>query len=151
MLLFAYSRAAYSGHKIALMNEEMIPMKWLTRDTYVCYRSINTFRSNPKTAELIKYAFIHFTYLLHDNGLLKDNALFIDDTKVEADANKYSFTWRKSVEKYEVRLNDNIKLMHEQQVNIALTEEDLSTSQGVTQMVEATEVTLEAIQLAIEA
>ena len=96
----------------------------------VCYSSINTFRSNPKTAELIKYAFIHFTYLLHDNGLLKDNALFIDGTKVEADANKYFFIWRKSVEKYEAGLNDNVKTLYEelveQQVNIALTEE-LST------------------------
>ena len=114
------------------MNEKMIPMKWLTQDAYVCYCSINTFRTHPKAAELIKYAFIHFTYLLHDNGVLKDNALFIDSTKVEADANKCSFTWRKSVERYEARLNDNIKLMHEQQVNMARTEEDLSTSQGIT-------------------
>ena len=51
-----------------------------------------------------------------------ENALFIDGTKVEADANKYFFTWLKSVEKYEARFNDNIKLMYEQfmeqQINI---------------------------------
>ncbi|WP_343754606.1 transposase, partial [Alkalibacterium iburiense] len=46
MCLFAYSRSAYSGRKIERMNEESIPMKWLTGDTPVSYKTINTFRSS---------------------------------------------------------------------------------------------------------
>ncbi|HFU4093325.1 TPA: transposase, partial [Streptococcus suis] len=46
MTLFAYARQVFSGRKIVQMNEEVIPMKWLSQDTYVCYRTINSFRAS---------------------------------------------------------------------------------------------------------
>lgn len=39
--LFAYSRTTFSGRKMERMNEESIPMKWLTGDTPVSYKTIN--------------------------------------------------------------------------------------------------------------
>ena len=96
MCLFAYSRSTFSGRKIERMNEESIPMKWLTGDTPVCYKTINNFRSSEHASNLIKYAFILFTMLLRDNGLIHPEALFIDGTKIQADANIYSFTWRRT-------------------------------------------------------
>ncbi|BAV54633.1 hypothetical protein KUN4944_03240 [Streptococcus pyogenes] len=41
MTLFAYSRQVFSGRKMVQMNEEVIPMKWLSQDTYVSYKTIN--------------------------------------------------------------------------------------------------------------
>ena len=32
MTLFAYARQVFSGRKIVQMNEEVIPMKWLSQD-----------------------------------------------------------------------------------------------------------------------
>jgi len=84
MTLFAYARQVFSGRKIVQMNEEVIPMKWLSQDTYVCYRTINSFRTSTHANQLIKTAFIYFTLLLRENGLIEDEALFIDGTKVEA-------------------------------------------------------------------
>lgn len=114
MILFAYSRKVFSGRKIAQLNEESIPMKWLTRDEYVCYRSINAFRVHPETSILIQKAFIYFTFLLSDHDLIKDDALYIDGTKIEADANHYSFVWRKAVERYEAKLDENIQIMYDE-------------------------------------
>ena len=55
--------------------------------------------------------------------------LFVDGTKIEANANKYSFVWKKSVTKYETRLlaklERKIPQLCEQYGIMAATEEDL--------------------------
>lgn len=80
---------------MAQMNDEVIPMKWLSQDTTVSYKTINNFRPSKHANNLIKTAFIYFTLLMRENGMMEDDALFIDGTKLEADANLYSFAWKK--------------------------------------------------------
>ncbi|HEM3636818.1 TPA: transposase, partial [Streptococcus suis] len=153
MTLFAYARQVFSGRKIVQMNEEVIPMKWLSQDTYVCYRTINSFRASTHANQLIKTAFIYFTLLLRENGLIEDEALFIDGTKVEADANKYSFTWKKAVERYEDALNGNISALYDkliqEGVNTALSKEECLTSEGLNQLLQETEQVLDEVENAI--
>lgn len=92
MMLCAYARQVFSGRKMVQMNDEVIPMKWLSQDTYVSYKTINNFRSSKHANSLIKTDFIYFTLLMRENGMIEDDALFVDGTKLEADANLYSFT-----------------------------------------------------------
>ena len=54
MTLFAYARQVFSGRKILQMNEEVIPMKWLSQDTYVCYKTLNNFHSSKHANNLIQ-------------------------------------------------------------------------------------------------
>ena len=154
MTLFAYARQVFSGRKIVQMNEEVIPMKWLSQDTYVCYKTINNFRSSQHANQLIKSAFIYFTLLLQDNGMISDEALFIDGTKIEADANKYSFTWKKAVERYDQALNGKIATAYDEliqeKVDVALSKEELETSQGLSELLKATEKTLAEVETAIQ-
>ncbi|WP_057881840.1 transposase [Companilactobacillus kimchiensis] len=107
MLLFAYSRKTFSGRHIAEMAEENLPMRWLMGNilTTPSHRTINRFRVNDKSKELIKKLFITFRDRLNQLGLIDDSALFIDGTKLLANANKYTFVWRKSVEKFEPKLD----------------------------------------------
>ncbi|WP_371134331.1 IS1182 family transposase [Streptococcus didelphis] len=153
MTLFAYARQGFSGRKIAQMNEEVIPMKWLSQDTYVSYKTINNFRSSKHANNLIKSAFIYFTLLMRDNGMISDDALFIDGTKVEADANKYSFTWKKAVDKYDAALNGKIAELYDQliqeKVDVSLSKEELETSEGLTQLLQETEAVLDEVEKAI--
>ncbi|HDR3341828.1 TPA: IS1182 family transposase, partial [Bacillus anthracis] len=154
MTLFAYARQVFSGRKIVQMNEEVIPMKWLSQDTYVSYKTINNFRSSKHANNLIKTAFIYFTLLMRENGLIEDEALFIDGTKLEADANLYSFTWKRAVDKYEEALNGKISELYDQLVqegvNIALSKEERETRQGLEDLLEQTEVALAEVEKAIE-
>ena len=39
-------------------------------------------------------------------GEINYEHLFVDGTKIEANANKYSFVWKKSITKYELRLHE---------------------------------------------
>lgn len=154
MLLYAYSRGVYSGRKIVEMNEENIPMKWLTRETYVCYRSINDFRVNPETSLLIQKAFLLFNFSLKSHDMIKEEALFIDGTKIEADANKYSFVWRKSIEKYDHLLTEKVKDLYqeliEQKVNIAIEADQMDTSDAIESMIGAVVETLEQVEQTID-
>ena len=131
MTLFVYARQVFSGRKILQMNEEVIPMKWLSQDTYVSYKTITNFRSSKHANNLIKTAFIYFTLLMRENGMIEDEALFIDGTKLEADANLYSFTWKRAIEKYEAALNGKISQLYDQLiqegVNLALSKEEGET------------------------
>ena len=154
MTLFAYARQVFSGRKIVQMNEEVIPMKWLSQDTYVSYKTINNFRSSKHANNLIKTAFIYFTLLMRENGMIEDDALFIDGTKLEADANLYSFTWKRAIDKYEAALNGKISQLYDQLiqegVNLALSKEERETSQGLEELLEKTEAALAEIEQAIE-
>lgn len=48
------------------------------------------------------------TSLLHELGELSGKTLFIDGTKIESCANKYTFVWKKSVTKHQARLFEKI-------------------------------------------
>ncbi|WP_282708805.1 hypothetical protein [Ligilactobacillus sp. Marseille-Q7487] len=68
-------------------------MMWLSGNTPVSYKTINNFRSSDHAKKIIQNAFVLFPLLLSQNDMLdSDDALFIDGTKLEADANRYSFT-----------------------------------------------------------
>ena len=44
------------------------------------------------------------TWLLRRNSLISSEAVFIDGTKIEANANKYTFVWKKAVSKNQARM-----------------------------------------------
>ena len=80
-------------------------MKWLSQDTYVSYKTINNFCSSKHANNLIKTAFIYFTLLMREKGMIEDEALFIDGIKLEADENLYSFTWKRAIDRWELETN----------------------------------------------
>ena len=53
--------------------------------------------------------FSQIVALLHEMGEIKYEHLFVDGTKIEANANKYSFVWKKSTNKYEAKLDEKIE------------------------------------------
>ena len=55
------------------------------------YKTINRFRVNPKVDALLESL---FTVSVKQN-LIDDKAIFIDGTKIEANANRYTFVWKK--------------------------------------------------------
>lgn len=74
---------------------------------------INNFRSSDHANKVIKQCFVYFTSLLEDEGLIRENAVFIDGTKIEADANRYTFVWRKAIEKYHAKLREDVSALYE--------------------------------------
>ncbi|PHK48462.1 IS5/IS1182 family transposase, partial [Staphylococcus edaphicus] len=73
------------------------------------YKTINRFRVNPKTDALLASLFIQFHSQCLEQSL-------IDDTKVEANANKYTFVWKRNIQNYETKMNENSTLLYQELV-----------------------------------
>ena len=58
---------------------------------------------------IIDEVFTSVLELLINEGYVKYENYFLDGTKIEANANKYSFVWKKSTDKYEANLQAKIK------------------------------------------
>lgn len=113
LVLFAYTRSVFTSRKIEQLAEENLPARWLTQEQVPSYRTIARFRTSTDIEELLQKGLDSLVDHLRENKLI-DEAIFIDGTKILADANKYSFVWKKSTIKFDQ--------MNRQQI-IALTAE----------------------------
>ena len=101
LLLCGYTQSIFSGRKIEAMSKDSIRAMWLTQSQFPNFRTINRFRVNPMVQPIIQECFIQFRNQLVSQKLIDEEAIFIDGTKLEANANKYTFVWRKN--KKEIR------------------------------------------------
>lgn len=72
------------------------------------HNTINRFRKKILTQEAGQDILRQLVELLHASGLLSMEAAFIDGTKIEANANKHSFVWKKATVKKLNRLLERI-------------------------------------------
>lgn len=100
LVLFAYTRSVFSSRKIEQLAEESLPARWLTQESQPTYRTIARFRESNDLEMLINKGLDHLTAYLRKEQLI-DDALFIDGTKILADANKYSFVWKKNTIRFD--------------------------------------------------
>ncbi|MHC5230106.1 transposase [Enterococcus sp. LJL99] len=91
MILCVYTQFVFSGRKIEAMKKSSIRMMWLTQSYQLSYRTINRFRVNPLVKTLLRECFVQFLSQLTKEQLIAEEAIFIDGTKIEVNANKYSF------------------------------------------------------------
>ncbi|MBH9989677.1 MULTISPECIES: IS1182 family transposase [unclassified Lactobacillus] len=149
ILLFAYSRRVFSGRKIELLLAENLPLMVLAEHQQISYHTINNFRSSDHANELVKKSFLYFTNLLEAEGLINEGALFIDGTKIAADANRYTFVWRKAVEKFHEKLKGQAVELYDElitkEVVKAMAQEQVQTSQGLTELARETEAEIEKL------
>lgn len=100
IILCAYSQSVFSGRKMEALLKDSIRMMWLAQGYEPSYRTINRFRVHPEVKELIRQCFVQFRCQLVEEKLIDQEAIFIDGTKIEANANRFTFVWKKSIEKY---------------------------------------------------
>ncbi|EGQ3764669.1 IS5/IS1182 family transposase, partial [Staphylococcus pseudintermedius] len=73
--------------------------------------------------DILDHSFVQFRELLVQSGLISGSALYIDGTKIEADANKYSFVWKKSILKYKDSLDQKALENYQQMVETKILPE----------------------------
>ena len=103
VLLYANMEKIYSSRNIASACMRDINFIWLLNGASAPnHHEIARFRSKrlPECAEEL---FFQLVNRLKETGEIKFEHLFVDGTKIEANANKYSFVWKKSTTKYEIR------------------------------------------------
>ncbi len=99
LTLLAYSYGIFSSRKIERFARENKPAGWLIADQVPSYRTICRFRISDELATLTQESLTKLTAFLKKHNLI-DDISFIDGTKILADANKYSFVWKKNVVRF---------------------------------------------------
>jgi transposase len=156
IILCAYTQSVFSGRKIEALLKDSIRMMWLTQGYEPSYRTINRFRVQPEVKELIRQCFVQFRCRLVQEKLIDQEAIFIDGTKVEANANKFTFVWKKSIEKYHNGLIEKSNQLYDELLEKEImpqiereSEEEL-TVEELTQMVEKTDEVISKYDQKIE-
>ena len=155
-LLFAYSQGIFSGRKIEKMMIENLAMQYLTGQLVVSYRTINRFRVAEGREELIRDLFIDLNLRLKMEELVTLDCLFIDGTKIEANANKYSFVWKKATERFSAKLQEQIQIYFQEEITllihqaIKLDEEEPISSEQLIEFAQVLEEELEKLSQDIE-
>ena len=155
-LLFAYSQEIFSGRKIEKMMIENIAMQYLTGQLLVSYRTINRFRVVAGMEDLIRDLFIDPNLRLKLEELVTLDCLFIDGAKIEANANKYSFVWKKATDKFSVKLQEQIQVYFQEEITplihqaIVLDEKESITSEQLTEFAQVLEEELAKLSQDIE-
>ena len=104
IILCAYTQSVFSGRKIESLIKDSVRMMWLSQGYEPTYRTINRFRVHPEVKDILRQCFIQFRCQLVQTKQIDEEAIFIDGTKIEANANKFTFVWRKSIERYSTSL-----------------------------------------------
>ncbi|MFB9768561.1 IS1182 family transposase [Lactiplantibacillus modestisalitolerans] len=119
LVLLAYSYGIFSSRKIERFGRENKPAGWLIADQVPSYRTICRFRISDELATMTNDSLSQLTECLRKNGLI-DDISFIDGTKILADANKYSFVWKKNTIRFDQmnrkKLVDLLGELHEAEI-----------------------------------
>ena len=103
VLVFAYLSNVYSSRRIEELLRRDVCFMWLAGMRRPDFRTINYYRGK-RLKEGFDAVFTQVVRLLHEEGFVSLKVQYIDGTKIESVANKYTFVWRGSVEKYDARL-----------------------------------------------
>ena len=113
VLIYAYTQKTYSCRQIAKALNENVNYMWLSGMNKPNFRTINRFRG-VMMQEVIEDIFTSVLQYLIEHGYVNLETYFVDGTKIEANANRYSFVWRKSTENYKKNLQEKVRQIMEE-------------------------------------
>lgn len=132
VLVFAYLSNVYSSRRIEELLKRDIYFMWLAGMKYPDFRTINYYRGK-RLKDGFDAVFTQVVQLLHEEGFVSLKVQYIDGTKIESVANKYTFVWRGSVEKNDAKLKAKTEtLLRQIEQNHAIESEENPVAEGLT-------------------
>jgi len=108
VVLYSYLNNMYSCRKIEQALQDRVSFMWLSGNQTPDHNTINRFRSSH-LKNTIHEIFTQVVVMLVDMGYLSLEVIYVDGTKLESRANRYTFVWRKTVEKNKIKLEAKIR------------------------------------------
>lgn len=112
VLIYAYTQRIYSSRQIAKAVRENIMFMWLSGRQRPDFRTINRFRSE-RMKDVLELVFTEVLQMLVDAKYVQLDHYFMDGTKIEANANRYTFVWGKAVVKHKAKLQEKVHTLFE--------------------------------------
>jgi transposase len=118
VLVYGYLRNIYSSRKMEEMTRENIHMMWISGMQRPDHHTVNRFRSE-RLKKVLEEIFSQIVVLLIEAGQMSIKEVYVDGTKIEANANKYTFVWGRAIKKSKERIKEQIKELWEYTQRIA--------------------------------
>ena len=109
VIIYAYMNNIYSCRRIEQALRRDIHFIWLAGYEKPDFITINRFRLRVK--DEIDNVFTQLVLILAERGFVSLEVEYIDGTKIESKANKYTFVWKKTVVRNRARLMEKIRVL----------------------------------------
>jgi len=96
VVVYAYLRNIYSSRKMEEALRENVHFMWLSGSSRPDHNTLARFRSGPLKKGL-REVFSQVVVLLNESGLVSLEESYVDGTKLEASAGRYTFVWGRSI------------------------------------------------------
>ena len=147
VVFYAYLQNIYSGRKMEELLRRDVNFMWLSGMQTPDFNTINLFRKN-RLAPVVDNLFTQVVEMLVENRFISLEVQYIDGTKIEANANKYTFVWKKATRTHQERLDRKVKSVlseAERQLNMEMGKEKEGVMTSA-EMAERTERILEKME-----
>lgn len=103
ILIYGYLSNIYSSRKLEAAVQESIYLMWLSGMARPDHHTINRFRSE-RLKDVLKEVFAQVVLMLNESEHLDLKEVYTDGTKIEANANRYTFVWGKAIKTSKERI-----------------------------------------------
>ncbi len=149
VLLYGYVQRIYSARQLAKAVRENVQFMWLAAGQTPDFRTINEFRKS-RLAPTLKELFSQLMHQLVELGLVDLSEYFVDGTKVEANAGRYTAVWAKNTQRYKAALDEQISELFDQIQQIADAEDVQLGSADLAELGEASPWSSEDVRRAAD-
>ncbi|GAB6928888.1 IS1182 family transposase [Paenibacillus sp. JCM 10914] len=149
VIIYAYTQRIYSSRQIAKAVRENIMFMWIAGRQRPDFRTINRFRSE-RMKNVLETVFTTVLQFLAEEKYVQLDHYFVDGTKIEANANRYTFVWGKAVVKHKAKLQDKIQTLFASIEEAEKQEAYEWADQDLAELGEASTVTSEKLEVAVQ-
>lgn len=112
IIIYANMRGIRAVDRIVELCERDLAFIWLSKGQKPKRDAFYDFINNKLTKEVLDELHYQFIRRLEREGLVTLKSLYIDGTKLEANANRYTFVWRGSINYHLVGLLDKVDALY---------------------------------------
>jgi len=128
VIIYVYMNNIYSCRRMESALKRDVHFIWLAGYDQPDHKTINNFRNRVK--EEIDNVFTQLVLILAERGFISLEVEYIDGTKMESKANKYTFVWKKTVVRNRARLMEKIRALLSQ-IDEAIAQENAARDESV--------------------
>jgi transposase len=121
VLVYAYICNEYSSRRIEQLLRRDIQFMWLSAMATPDHNTINRFRTD-RLKDVLKNVFTQVVKLLVESGHVGLKDVNVDGTKIEANANRYTFVWGNAVKTNREKMGQQLEALWDYAETIAAQE-----------------------------
>jgi len=149
VLVYAYCCKLYSCRMIAKALKRDVAFMWLSGMQKPDFNTVNRFRGEY-LKDVLEKVFVQTVEFLLESGHIRFEDYFIDGTKMEADASKNSYVWKKNTKRYKERIRPKISKILEEVEEINRREDQQYEGKDLPEWGEQSQVSALAVQQTVD-